>query len=262
MREHHKQSIENLINYFKADADVISVVLGGSLAKGTERPDSDIDAIVVVTEGKAAALERENRLCETIKGHCTYEKGYFDIKYATIGYLEELTLRGSEPSRNAFVSSRCLYGNNPRVNELIKLIPVFQKHEKHEKMLSFYCSMDLYGGYFWKMSENNPYLRIKAASDTVLYGLRLVLQDQEVLFPCHKALTETVSRLERKPDGILDKAARFLNELTEETKDDFKRSVLGFIDFTPPYKRPEVLTRFIDDHELWWYKQRPNIAEW
>ena len=106
MLEHHKKSLENLINYFKNDADIISIVLGGSIAKGCERADSDIDVIIVVTETKYAALEKENRIADCIWGHCTYENGYFDVKYTTIKYLEALAERGSEPSRNAFKSSK------------------------------------------------------------------------------------------------------------------------------------------------------------
>ena len=269
MTKHHKKSIENLIEYFKKDADIdisdiISIILGGSVAKGCARADSDIDAIIVVTDEKYAALEKENRIAECIWGHCTYEHGYFDIKYTTVKYLEALESRGSEPSRNAFKSSVCIYGDNKKVIELIKKIPVFQKHEKADKMLSFYSALNLSHGYLWSMSKDNAYLKIRSASDIVLFGLRLILQNNEVLFPCHKALFETVEKLEpeSKPDNIIEKANCFLNNLTDESKNEFVNAVLDFIDYIPPEDYAEVLTRFIDDNEIWWYKQRPNIAEW
>ena len=262
MMEHHEKSIENLIEYFKNDTDIVAVILGGSVAKKCERPDSDIDAIVVVTDARYAALEKERRIAECIYGHCTYEGGYFDIKYTTVKYLEALAEKGSEPSRNAFKSSKCIYGGNEKMTELIEKIPVFQKHEKDDKMLSFYSALNLSSGYLWSMSEGNAYLRIRAASDIVLFGLRLVLQNSEVLFPCQKALMETVAKLEGKPDNIVEKTNGFIASLTDETKTDFVDAVLQFIDYTPPSDYAEVLTRFIDDNEIWWYKQRPNIAEW
>ena len=95
MLDHHKKSIENLIEYFKEDVDIISIVLGGSVAKGLERADSDIDAIIVVTNERYAMLEKENRIAECIYGYCPYENGYFDIKYTTIDYLEALAARGA-----------------------------------------------------------------------------------------------------------------------------------------------------------------------
>ena len=262
MLEHHKESINNLIKYFENNSSVISVVLGGSVAKNCARPDSDIDAIVVVTDEKHAALEKDNKLAECIFGHCTYEKGYFDIKYTTMGYLKAVAEKGSEPSRNAFLSSVCILGENEEVLDLIKRIPVFQKHEKSDKMLSFYSALMLNKGYFWGLSNNNTYLKSKVASDIVLFALRLLLQHNEVLFPCHKALLETVGKLENKPQSIIEKVDCFLTGLTDESKNDFVDTVLGFIDYTPPNNHAEVLTRFIDDNELWWYKQRPVIAEW
>ena len=262
MREHHQKSLENLIDYFKNDTDIISIILGGSVAKGCARDDSDIDAIIVVHDEKYAALEAANRLSECIFGHCTYEKGYFDIKYTTLHYLRTLAEKGSEPSRNAFLSSRCVYGDNEEVAALIAAIPVFQQQEKSDKMLSFYSAFSLNYGYFWGASKNNAYLRIRTASDIVLFGLRLVLQNNEVLFPCHKALLETVAKLERKPEGIVETTECFLRDLTDESKDAFGSAVLAFIDYTPPAQYAEVLTRFVDDNELWWYKQRPSIAEW
>ena len=49
MYEHHKRAIENLKKYYEGDPEILGVVLGGSVAKGLERPDSDIDGMVIVT---------------------------------------------------------------------------------------------------------------------------------------------------------------------------------------------------------------------
>lgn len=262
MYEHHRQSIENLIEYFKQEPGIIAVILGGSVAKGCERPDSDLDALVVTTDEHYAWLERENRLTECIHGHCTYEKGYFDVKYCTVDYLKELAERGSEPSRNAYLSSKCLYTIDPEIHGLIEKIPVFQKAEKQEKMLSFYSAFSLNFGYFWNSSEGNPYLKTRVVADIVLYGLRLLLEENEVLYPCHKALVQTVAKLENKPEGLMEKLDAFLSNPVERTKNDFVNSILGFIEYKPPADYAEVLTRYTDDNELWWYKHRPSIVEW
>ena len=262
MYKHHQESIQNLVEYFKDDKDIIAVVLAGSAAKGCERADSDIDAIVIVTDEKYRELAAANRLTECVFGHCTYENGYFDVKYTTLDYLRALDERGSEPARNAFKSSVIILGDNKDVTELINRIPVFQKREKDEKMLSFYSNLALSSGYFWHAAKDNTYLRIRAASDIVLYGLRLLLQNNEVLFTCHKALLETVAKLESKPDGIVERADSFLNNLTDDSKNEFVDSILGFIDYAPPGDYAEILTRYTVDNELWWYLGRPNIAEW
>jgi len=262
MHPHHQASIHNLIALFRDEPGILAIILGGSVAKGLARADSDIDAILVVTEEKHAALSAANRLSECVWGHCTYEGGYFDLKYTTLPYLYALAARGSEPSRNAFASAVRLHGGDEALDRLLAAIPVFQRNEKDEKMLSFYSALDLNAGYFWGASVNNPYLRVRAASDIVLFGLRLLLQHSEVLFPCHKALLDTVAALASKPAGIVDKAEAFLTYLTDDAKNEFVNAILDFIDYVPPADYTVPLTRFIDDNELWWYKQRPVIAEW
>ena len=54
MYQHHIDSIERLKEYYRDWEGVIAIVLDGSVVKGNARPDSDIDAIVVVTEKKFA----------------------------------------------------------------------------------------------------------------------------------------------------------------------------------------------------------------
>lgn len=262
MYEHHKESIEKLIDYFRNDTEVIAVILGGSVAKGCARIDSDIDAMVVVTDDRYNQLLKDNKLSECISGYCTYENGYFDIKYLTKNYLTSVANHGSEPARNAYKSAQCIYSKDDEIYNLITLIPIFQKSEKENKLLSFYSAFELNSGYFWGASENNVYLRVRTATDIVLYGYRMLLQENEVLFPCHKSLLKAVTELKNKPDNIIEKANHFLETIDNETKDDFVNSILQFIEYEPPKDDSKVLTRFIDDNELWWYKERPVITEW
>ena len=50
MLKHHEESIRNLVSYYKDGEGVIAVILDGSIVHGNARPDSDIDAVIVVTE--------------------------------------------------------------------------------------------------------------------------------------------------------------------------------------------------------------------
>ncbi len=262
MHAHHAESIENLLRMFQDDPDVLAIFLGGSIAKQKERVDSDVDAIIIVTEEKHRVLAGENRLSECIHGHCPYPGGYFDLKYSTKEYLQAVAERGSEPSRNAFMGAKCLFSRDPELETIAAAIPVFQVREKEEKMLSFYSSFVLSRGYFWKVSGDDPYLKTRSASDAVLYGLRMILQENEVLFPCHKALMDTVAALPVDTSALLDASRRFLTELTNDAKDAYVRELLAVLRYQPPKDYSQVLTRFIDDNELWWYKDRPVIAEW
>ena len=80
MYPHHERAIESLKEYFSKQPGVIAVIFGGSVAKGLERPDSDIDAMIVVTDDRYEELRNQNLLSQVIFGYCDYEGGYFDVK--------------------------------------------------------------------------------------------------------------------------------------------------------------------------------------
>lgn len=268
MYPHHEESLKNLIHYFTNISDnkdgVIAIVFGGSVAKGLERPDSDLDCMIVLTDEKYNELAAKNALGECIVGYCTYEGGYFDTKYYNKQFLREVAEKGSEPARNAFLKSRCIYTIDDEIPALIEAIPQFQTQLKEEKMLSFYASFLLNIGYFWDMSRDQKdiFLRTRTVSDIIFFGLRMLLQEQEVLFPCAKSLYLTVERLERKPEGILEKADRLAKEMSDEAKDDFVNTLMNFLEYQPPEDESKTYTRYIADNELWWNNPRPFIAEW
>jgi len=264
MLKHHEESIRKCIEYFSTNSAVLAVVLGGSVAKGLERPDSDIDAEVIVTDEYYDELRRENRTAESIFGECTYEGGYFDVKYFTKSFLRAAAERGSEPARNQWVKARCLYSRDAEIAELIPRIGVFQESERAEKSDSFYSALWLTYHYFWQVSKDDIYLRLHSAVDIVLFGYRLLLEDNRVLFPCHKSLHIAVAALpgQNKPAGIEAKSDRLLKEMSDEAAADFVDSILSFIEYRSSENLNEVISRYTDDFELWWYNQRPVIAEW
>lgn len=262
MYPHHMESIGRLLEYFKTDSGVIAVIIGGSVAKGLARPDSDIDAMVIVNDAKLKELEAAGKGAECIFGHCTYPGGYFDVKYYNRQFLIDAAERGSEPARNAFLGARCLFTLDPEIPSLVAEIPVFQERERTDKLLSFYAAFELNRGYYWRVSHGDRFLRMQAAVDTVLFGLRLLLEDRRKLFPCAKSLYLAVESLEDKPDDILSLADALLERLDDASRDAFCAAVTSAISYSPPDDYALIMTRYIEDHELWWRKARPLIAEW
>ena len=136
MHKHHEQSIENMKEYYRKHG-ALALILTGSVAKGTERADSDLDGVVILSEEEYAEKDKKNTTTETIDGLCTYEGGYFDIKYMTKQYLMDLAEKGSEPARNGFAKAKILFCNDAEIEDILPLIPIFQKAEKKERLLLF-----------------------------------------------------------------------------------------------------------------------------
>lgn len=262
MYKHHEESLKIMEQMFRERDEVIALIFGGSVAKGLERPDSDLDGMAVVEDEYYEKLAAENRTAESIAGYCTYEGGYFDIKYLTKDFLVQAAEKASEPTRNSFVKSRVLFTRDPEIEELVAAIPVFQEQEMEEKMLSFYSDLQLNYGYFWKVCKPDGYMRIRVASELVYSIYRLILQENRVLFPSNRRLEETVEKVENKPENIVKMCREFCYSLDEELLDRIIADYHAWTSWEHPKDIPIFASRYALDFEQWWMYPRPLIAEW
>ena len=264
MYGHHIESAQRLKEYFAGKEGVIAVIWGGSTVKGNERPDSDIDAIVVVTDERYAALERERRTAEVITGYCTYEGGYFDVKYKTKGTLAEAAQHGSEPTRNAYVRARVLWTLDAEIPALVENIARYPEHEVPAKLECFCADLQLNRGYFLKVvSPDNAYMRAHLAQQIVYSVYRLILLDNRVLFPCNRRLEETVRACKKRPGNILELGRECLGNICEETCEAFvgafwKQSALPLFDDVS-----RSCACYVKYYEDWWRAEHPPVPdEW
>lgn len=259
---HHEESIERLKEYFWDRPEVIALIFGGSVAKGCERPDSDLDAMVVIAKEAYEQRVKENATAETIHGYCTYEGGYFDVKYMTKEFLEDAAKKGSEPARNAFLKARVLFTRDPQIPGIVSRIPVFQKQEKEEKMLSFYADFWLNYYYFLKSCPIDGYMKLHAVNEVIYSVYRMILQENEILFPSNRRLEEFVEGISEKTAHLagLGKAAAKSQEMRD--LDAFADCFLNITTYEIPTDIGNVLSRYTTDFEQWWRVPRPNINEW
>ena len=261
---HHQRSIQNLKGYYEGQEGVIAAVLDGSVVKGTARPDSDIDAIVVVTEEKFAKLKEEGRMTELVFGHCTYEGGYFDIKYKTKALLEEAAERASEPTRNAYVKAKVLFSSDPDIAPLVSRIAAYPEKERAKKILCFQANLELNRGYFLNcVPAGNAYMRAHLAQEIVYSVYRLILAENRVLFPCNRRLEEAVSGCVRRPENILALGAAFLKEISKEHCAAFVSAFLQTTELNMDVPMNEILSAYTLYYEDWWRENvLPFPNEW
>lgn len=262
MYKHHEESLENLKNYFSVRGEVIALIFGGSVAKGCERPDSDLDAMVVVTEEDYARRVENHMTAETITGYCTYEGGYFDVKYMTKGFLADAAKKGSEPARNAFLGAKVLFTKDEEIPELVSKIPVFQKMEKEDKMLSFYANFWLNYYYFLQSCPLDGYMRLHAVGEVIYSVYRMVLQENEILFPCNRRLEDFVERISDRTAALVNLGKTAACSQKIEDVKVFAEYFLEILNWKTPKDISNVLSRYTADFEQWWRIPRPNINEW
>ncbi len=264
MYQHHIESAQKLKEYFEGQEGVIAVVLDGSTVKGNARPDSDIDAIVVVTEERYRELAACNRLAEVIPGHCTYEGGYFDVKYKTKAILQRAAQHASEPTRNAYVKAQVLCTTDAEIPALVAAIGRYPEHTVADKIACFCANLQLNRGYFLNIvPADNAYMRAHLAQEIVYSVYRLILIENRVLFPCNCRLEETVRACPKRPENILELGRAFLADVTPGKCAAFvgafwQQSALPLTDDVS-----ESCSQYVKYYEDWWLEEDPPFPnEW
>ena len=260
---HHREAVKELISIFREKEGVIALVFGGSVAKHMEREDSDIDAMVIVTEEFYERKRKVNCIAECISmGDCAYPGGYFDVKYMTKDYIRDAAEKGSEPTRNSFIGSHVLFSADEEVTELVRRIPVFQKQEFEEKMLSFFSNLQLKYNYFLKACRPEGYMKLKVASEIVYSLYRMVLQENEILFPCNRRLEQFVKLAPDQPEHLVEYCEEFCRTLEDEPLDKAVEAWKAWTHYQYPTDSAVCQSRYCDDFEQWWRIPRPLVSEW
>jgi len=260
MRDHHKRAIEKARERLLLGCrDILAILVGGSIAKGTERDDSDVDFIVVVNNEDYEQRLAENRVAFLWRDVCDFPAGYVEGRFVSRAFLFEAAERGSEPTRDSFRGAIPIYCVDPEVTRCLPRIPVYPEERREENMRAFLAQIELNRGYFWNEGKRNKdrFLQMRAATEMVLFGCRLILAHNRILFPCQRRLVETALAAPVKPEGLHEKIDHFLGAMTDEAKEDFCRSILSLTD----WPQTDVLSQFLKDSEMAWFHRSHAISE-
>lgn len=260
MQPHHAQSIQNVIEYFQRDTEVLALLLGGSIAHGFETPGSDIDILILVSDEDHKKRIAENRVHFFNMDLCTYEGGYVDGKYLSLGFLEQVRQKGSEPARFAFAGSRVLFSRIDGLAEEICRIAEYPESEKGERIKKFYAQFEAWHWYCQEsLRLNNRYLLGTSVSKFILFGGRLILAHNQLLYPYHKWFLRVLEGAMEKPDGLLDCIHQLNATPTAEHVEALYQKVKNF----QPWSEGGVNwpTQFMFDSELNWLDGKTPIDD-
>jgi predicted nucleotidyltransferase len=259
MYPHHQESIDKLVPHLQGDPDVLALILGGSIAHGFETPASDIDVLIVVSDSDYEARRREGRLQLVDFEMCTYEGGYVDGKYLDRAFLERVAREGSEPARFAFADARVLFSRFDGLEETLRAIARYPVAGKADRIGRFYAQLEAWHWYAHEaLKLADRYLLGTAVSKMVLFGGRLILAHNELLYPYHKWL---VRMLEQAPDKPADLMAR-IEALYEAPSEDNIRAFYSTVAFFQPWECGLAWpTQFMLDSELAWQDGRTPVDD-
>lgn len=217
MYAHHRETIEKVKDAFAGRDDVLAVLLGGSVAHGFCTGTSDVDIMIIVSGEECERRRDADQLLYFDTTIPTYEGGYVDGKYISLDFMQKVREKGSEPARFAFKDARIILSHMEGLSDLLADIARYPAAGKSMRMARFFAQLEAWKWYAGEAKRHdNAYLFNLAVSKLILFGGRLILAHNEMLYPYHKWFLRVLGDAPDKPKGMMDLIDSLLTEASME----------------------------------------------
>jgi hypothetical protein len=232
----------------------------GSVARGEATVGSDLDFVLVATDEEYVRRQAEKNLFYTTDDFTNRSGGQAGGYIIDFQYLLDAVERGDERTRFQFVKAQIVLSRIANLEQVLASIAVYPEHERIEKMKSFYSQLPLHLS-FMELAEysQNAYLLSETAVALVLFGGRLILAHNRMLYPNRKWFMREFEKALDKPDGIIDAATQLLREPGIKNAKAFYDSIDNHTDWPKP---EEGTWQRIHGDSVWnWRNGMLSLAE-
>lgn len=249
--EHHERALAVYVDLVRRDPATLAVIAVGSVARGTERPDSDVDVYLVVDDEAFDAALARNRLSWIERQDAVYAGGYVDVKLASPRVLAAAAENGDDPMRASFEGARIAFARIDGLPEALDAIVRLPDEAWDARVRSQLAQARIHGGYFLRQAEarDDPFLRAHASTHLALAAARAALAERRTLLRGPKYVAATLERLDL-PDGFLERWRELLAAPGAEAGGRLLEAVESW--FGPEPDPDDTLSTFIRDNELAW----------
>lgn len=258
---HYQRAIDRLIETYRNDPRYLALIIGGSIAKGCARQDSDVDFLIVASDLHFDRCLAKKDLFINRRDLCDYDGGYVDGKIINLSFLQNLAEKGNEPSRAAFEGAFLGFSHIPNLHNLIDRITVYPEHDRDRRIRAFYCMAFI---QHWLIHEaarhGNRYTITRAASQLALYTGRLFLAYNRKLYPYHKWLMHALTTVEHKPEQLLPSLDLLLSEPSPKHANAVFDQVRTFHDWG--ISDLDAYTWFMTEVEWSWMYATTPMEDW
>lgn len=260
MYPHHRAAIERLTEAIRDDDRFRALIIGGSIAKGLAREDSDVDAVLVAAEGERSPLGAATVAAYYRTDLCDYPGGYIDGKIVDLAFVRDVADRGSEVARSAFAGAWIAYSEIDELEGLLERIRAYPSDERDAKLASFLAQVECAK---WHIGEaerrDDRYLLHTYATRMVLFVGRMLLAHNGQLYRYHKWLMHDLAALPEKPDGIMDLLQRMVGSPNSAAAAELWDCITGYREW--PAAPEGWAARYIYDTEMAWRHREVPIED-
>lgn len=249
---HQRKAIEYITAKLMEDAEVLGLLVSGSIAHGFNTEKSDVDINIVISDGLHGEKEASSSLTYWESADSFYPGGYFDGKYVTLGYLESVAERGNEPSRFALHDSIIAFDKTGQLRGLLSRIGRYPSERSDCSRIRLLSQLQ---GWKWYCGEaldkEERYLLDVSVLKLILFGGRLLLLDNKAFFPYHKWFMRVLEEIPDKPEGLTQSVRRLLDCKSKENIDDFYNLIMNHKNWSGGSEYSWT-SHFVKDIELNW----------
>ncbi|WP_353808372.1 nucleotidyltransferase domain-containing protein [Agromyces sp. SYSU T00194] len=251
--EHQERALAAFVADQRAAGDATGVIVVGSVARGTEREDSDVDVYLVVPDQAFRAALADNRVAWTERDDVDYPGGYVDVKLTCPWYLAEAARHGDDPTRASFEGARVAWSRDPGLARAIEAVTRLDEAEWDRRAASHLAQVRLHGGYFLEQADafGDDFLRVHATTHLALAVGRLALATSRRFLRGPKYVSAAMAELPVPPDV----AAAWHETVADASPEASRRLVAAVEAWTGDVLPAEsTLSTFIRDNELAWLR--------
>ncbi|MDJ0749399.1 MAG: nucleotidyltransferase domain-containing protein [Woeseiaceae bacterium] len=261
IRDHHQRAIDRLASAYRDDPEFLALIIGGSVAKGYARDDSDVDFLIVANDESFERRLAARDLFINRRDLCDYEGGFVDGKIINLAYLEDVAEKGNEPSRASFEGAFIAYSHIADLDSLLQRINVYPDVGHDDRIKAFYSMAFIQHWLFHEAARHkNRYTMNRAASQLALFAGRLILAHNRRLFPYHKWFPRALESAPDKPDDFMECFDNLSNEPRGDHAAALFESVRDFRDWG--VSDLEAYTWFMTDVEWSWMSGKTPMEDW
>ena len=212
---------------------------------------SDADWDRRLAAGDTTLLDQES---------ATYEGGYVDCKYTSVGFMREVAARGTEQARFAFDGVDIAWSRIDGLDDAVRDAARYPIEGRDDRIRAFHAQLE-YWHWMFRESDRagNAFTRALAAPNVVLFAGRLILAHNAVLYPGYKWLLRVLRDVSDQPPGLVPAMDAVIARQDRGAVDALFDLVTGFRDWGVADQHWG--TRFMLDTELAWLDGRPPIAD-
>ncbi|MDQ0644178.1 nucleotidyltransferase domain-containing protein [Microbacterium murale] len=251
--QHQERALAAYVEQVAEDPETLGVVLIGSLARGVEREDSDVDVYLVVTAEAFACSTAVDRWAWIDRQGLDYPGSYIDVKLCDLDYLRTAVLRADDPTRASFAGARVAYSRADEIPDLVAAISVLDDAAWAGRIRSHLAQAHLHGGYFLRQADEHGdlFLLQHASLHLLLAAARAALASAHRLMPGPKYIHKLVREVPSPAEFVVA-----WDEALEKPGIATANALLAVLDewLGRGQSRDESLSIFIRDNELAWLR--------